>query len=92
MRLDGFTTITPPGSTTPVSIPAPTSVTDGEIDVTIPAAFLFSPHDYALDVQLNNSGAVSTSNAIDLHVVGILDMSSACAPTWFPTTRATAFL
>jgi len=81
VRLDGFTTITPPGSTTPVSIPAPTSVTDGEIDVTIPAAFLFSPHDYALDVQLNNSGAVSTSNAIDLHVVGILDMSSACAPT-----------
>jgi hypothetical protein len=81
VRLDGQTTITPPGSTTPVSIPAPTSVTDGEIDVTIPAAFLFSPHDYALDVQLNNGGSVSTSNAIDLHAVGILDMTGACAPT-----------
>jgi len=81
VRLDGQATITPPGSTTPVSIPAPTSVTDGEIDVTIPAAFLFSPHDYALDVQFNAGGVVTTSNAIDLHVVGILDMSGACAPT-----------
>jgi DNA-binding beta-propeller fold protein YncE len=81
VRLDGQTTITPPGQTTPVSIPAPTSVTDGEIDVTIPAAFLFSPHDYALDVQFNTGGVVATSNAIDLHAVGILDMSSACAPT-----------
>jgi DNA-binding beta-propeller fold protein YncE len=49
--------------------------------VTIPAAFLFSPHDYALDVQFNTGGVVATSNAIDLHAVGILDMSSACAPT-----------
>jgi hypothetical protein len=81
VRLDGQTTITPPGQTTAVSIPAPTSVTDSEIDVTIPAAFLFSPHDYALDVQFNAGGVVSTSNAIDLHVVGILDMSSVCAPT-----------
>jgi hypothetical protein len=81
VRLDGQTTITPPGSTTPVSIPAPTSVADGEIDVTIPAAFLFSPHDYALDVQFNTGGVVSTSNSIDLHAVGILNMSSACAPT-----------
>ena len=80
VRLDGFTTITPSGST-PVSIPAPTSVTDGEIDVTIPAAFLFTAHDYALDVQTNTGGAIATSNAIDLHVVGILDMSTACAPT-----------
>jgi DNA-binding beta-propeller fold protein YncE len=81
VRLDGFTTITPPGTTTPVPIPAPTSISDGEIDVTIPAAFLFSPHDYALDVQLNNGGVVSTSNSIDLHVVGILDLSTTCAPT-----------
>jgi DNA-binding beta-propeller fold protein YncE len=79
IRLDGQTTITPPGSTTPVPIPAPTSVTDGEIDVTIPAAFLFAPHDYALDVQFNNGGTVSTTNSIDLHVVGLLDMSGACA-------------
>ena len=79
VRLDGFTSITPPGSTTPTPLPAPTSVTDGEIDITIPAAFLFTPHDYALDVQTNSGG--STSNSIDLHVVGILDLTSACAPT-----------
>ena len=79
VRLDGFTSITPPGSTTPTALPAPTSVTDSEIDITIPAAFLFTPHDYALDVQTNAGG--STSNSIDLHVLGILDLASACAPT-----------
>jgi DNA-binding beta-propeller fold protein YncE len=79
VRLDGFTSITPPGATTPTPLPAPTSVTDGEIDITIPAAFLFTPHDYALDVQTNSGG--STSNSIDLHAVGILDLASACAPT-----------
>jgi DNA-binding beta-propeller fold protein YncE len=79
VRLDGQTTITPPGSTTPVPIPAPTSVTDGEIDVTIPAAFLFAPHDYALDVQFNAGGVVTTTNSIDLHVVGLLDLAGACA-------------
>jgi DNA-binding beta-propeller fold protein YncE len=81
VRLDGFTTITPPGSTMPISLPAPTAVSDSEIDITIPAEFLFTPHDYALDVQLNNGGAISTSNAIDLHVVGLLDMKNACVPT-----------
>jgi hypothetical protein len=79
VRLDGFTSITPPGATTPTPLPAPTSVTDSEIDITIPAAFLFTPHDYAIDVQTNSGG--STSNSIDLHVVGILDLASTCAPT-----------
>jgi DNA-binding beta-propeller fold protein YncE len=79
VRLDGFTSITPPGSATPTPLPAPTSVTDSEIDITIPAAFLFTPHDYALDVQTNSGGA--TSNSIDLHVVGILDLAATCAPT-----------
>ena len=79
VRLDGFTSITPPGSTTPTPLPAPTSVTDSEIDITIPAAFLFTPHDYALDVQTNSGG--TTSNSIDLHVVGILDLAGTCAPT-----------
>jgi len=79
VRLDGFTSITPPGATTPTPLPAPTSVTDNEIDITIPAAFLFTPHDYALDVQTNAGG--STSNSIDLHVVGILDLAGTCAPT-----------
>jgi DNA-binding beta-propeller fold protein YncE len=77
VRLDGFTSITPPGATTPTPLPAPTSVTDSEIDITIPAAFLFTPHDYALDVQ-TNSGS-TTSNSIDLHVVGILDLAGTCA-------------
>lgn len=79
VRLDGFTSITPPGSTTPTPLPTPTSVTDSEIDITIPAAFLFTPHDYALDVQTNSGG--STSNSIDLHVVGILDLAGTCTPT-----------
>ena len=82
VRLDGFTTITPPGSTTPVSLPAPTPVPgseDSELDINIPAAFLFTPHDYALDVQTNSGG--TTSNSIDLHVVGILDLAGTCAPT-----------
>jgi len=81
VRLDGLTSITPPGQTTAMPIPPPTSVTDNEIDVTIPAAFLFAPHDYALDVQTSSTSGTSTTNAIDLHVVGILDMTSTCKPT-----------
>jgi DNA-binding beta-propeller fold protein YncE len=83
VRLDGKTSIIPAGQTTAVPIPPPTLVTDSEIDVTIPAAFLFAPHDYALDVQTNSSGP--SSNAIDLHVVGLLDMkqtgTNGCTPT-----------
>jgi hypothetical protein len=81
VRLDGRTSITPPGQTMPVPLPAPTSVTDNEIDITIPAAFLFTPHDYALDVQTSSGGLTSVTNAIDLHVVGILDLASTCKPT-----------
>ena len=77
VRLDGKTSITPAGQTMAVPIPPPTSLTDNEIDVTIPAEFLFAPHDYALDVQ----SGTSTTNAIDLHVVRILDMTSTCKPT-----------
>jgi len=83
VRLDGNSSITPAGQTTSVPIPAPTSVTDGEIDVTIPAEFLFAPHDYALDVQITTSGGTSTTNAIDLHVLGLLDMqqTNGCTTT-----------
>lgn len=81
VRLDGLTSIIPPGQTQPVSLPAPTSMTDNEIDITIPAAFLFMPHDYALDVQTSSGGLTSITNAIDLHVVGILDLASTCKPT-----------
>ncbi|HKM66634.1 MAG TPA: hypothetical protein VJX70_05665 [Candidatus Acidoferrum sp.] len=75
VRLDGQTAITPPGQNNPIPITA-TLVNDNEVDVTIPGAALFSPHDYALDVQASAGGA--TSNAIDLHVVKLLDMSPAC--------------
>jgi hypothetical protein len=78
VRLDGQTAITPPGSTTPVPITT-TLVSDTEVDATIPAAALFAPHDYALDVQASANGV--TSNAVELYAVGILDMSGACAPT-----------
>jgi len=77
VRLDGHTAVTPPGTTTPVTITS-TVVNDSEIDVNIPAAVLFAPHNYALDVQ---SGTGATSNAMALYVVGILDMSPVCAPT-----------
>jgi hypothetical protein len=74
VRLDGQTSVIPPGQS-PVSITT-TQVSDSEVDVNIPGAYLFAPHDYALDV-VSSSGAIS--NAIDLHVVKLLDMSSACA-------------
>jgi len=77
-RLDGQTAITPPGQSTAAQI-STTFVSDSEVDVSIPAAALFAPHDYALDVQSSAGG--ETSNAIDLHVVGISDVTPACAPT-----------
>jgi len=77
VRLDGQTSITPPGATTPVTVTS-TLIGDNEIDVSIPAAILFAPHDYAVDV-LDSTGAAS--NSFPLHVVGILDMSAACTPT-----------
>jgi DNA-binding beta-propeller fold protein YncE len=82
VRLDGKTSVIPPGqqvavsiSTTPVVLNG--VVSDSEVDVNIPGAFLFAPHDYALDVV---SSSREISNAIDLHAVGLLDMASACAP------------
>jgi DNA-binding beta-propeller fold protein YncE len=68
------------------SVPSPpfctTWVSDGELDVNVPASLLSVPHDFALDVQSGVGGAVS--NSIDLHAVGILDLASACAPTSSP--------
>jgi DNA-binding beta-propeller fold protein YncE len=75
IRLDAQASIKPPGGS-PITL-TPNVINDSEIDVTIPAAVLFAPHDYALDVQV----AGVTSNAIDLHVVGVLDMSATCTPT-----------
>jgi hypothetical protein len=78
VRLDGQTQITPPGKTTAVQITT-TFVNDTEVDATIPAPALFTAHDYAVDVQSQSGG--DTTNAIDLHVVSLLDMSNACTPT-----------
>jgi hypothetical protein len=76
VRLDGQTSITPPGQTVAVPITT-TFVNDGEVDATIPAAALFAPHDFSVDIQ-SQAGGIPT-NAIDLHVVKLLDMSPACA-------------
>jgi DNA-binding beta-propeller fold protein YncE len=80
VRLDGQTAITPPGATSPVPITS-TVISDSEIDLTIPAAVLFAPHDYAIDVQYTDNAQTQTSNAVQLHVVGLLDMSGVCTPT-----------
>jgi len=77
-RLDGLTSIIPPGQTTPVPI-STTVVSDSEVDVSIPAAALFAPHNYALDVVAGSNGG--SSNAMALYVVGVLDLSSICTPT-----------
>ena len=82
VRLDGQTAITPPGQNVPIPFSVPittTFVNDGEVDATIPAAALFAPHDYSVDIQ-PQAGGIPT-NAIDLHVVGLLDMSPACKTT-----------
>jgi len=82
VRLDGQASVTPPGQTQAIPI-AGTVLSDSEVDVTLPAAVLFAPHDYAVDLQLPAGGG--TTNAIGLHVVGLLDMASGgpngCAPT-----------
>lgn len=76
VRLDGQTSITPPGSSSPALI-STTAVSDTEVDVKIPAAALFAPHVYALDVQTGSN----ISNEIDLNVVALVDMSPACKTT-----------
>jgi hypothetical protein len=45
-----------------------------EVDVTIPPAFLSTPHHYALDVVSNNA----QSNAVDFIVVQAVDFSKVC--------------
>jgi DNA-binding beta-propeller fold protein YncE len=52
-------------------------VSDSEVDVNVPASMLTVAHDYALDVQV---GGVA-SNSIDLHAVGVRDLTAVCAPT-----------
>jgi hypothetical protein len=82
VRLDGQAGITPPGATQPINITGGI-VSDSEIDVTLPAAVLFAPHDYAIDVPVPGGG---TTNAIGLHVLGLLDMASGGANGCVPTS------
>ena len=72
VRLDGQTLL------------SPSSVTDSEIDVTVPAANLASPHVYAVDIVPQAGG--SATNEIDLNVVGLLDMGSSPANGCIPST------
>lgn len=52
-------------------------VSDSEVDVNIPTSMLTVAHDYGLDVL---AGGV-VSNSIDLHAVGVVDLSAICATT-----------
>ena len=54
-----------------------TAATDAEIDVTIAASRLTTPHDFALDVL---SGSVN-SNTNELHVVGIINLKQVLSAT-----------
>ncbi len=67
-----------------VALPAPTSVSDRQLSVTVPASFLAGPRRYALDV-LNGS---TPSNVLELAVIQPVDVTSAgCAA---PAPRAVA--
>ncbi len=61
-------------------IPGATVISDREIDVTIPAAFLASPRRFALDVV--NGGM---SNASDFSVAQSVDLSGVCATPSAPS-------
>lgn len=57
-------------------------LSDSEINISVDASRLTVAHDYALDVDVNAGGDVRmVSNSIDLHAVGVLDLTPVCAPT-----------
>jgi len=67
------------GSSTGVTIvqDATHVLTDSQINVSIDASVFTVAHDFALDVV---AGGVA-SNSIDLHAVGVLNLTPVCAPT-----------
>jgi len=67
-----------------VALPAPTSVSDRQLSVTVPASFLSGPRRYALDVL--NGG--TPSNALELTVVQPVAVTSAGCTA--PAPRAVA--
>ena len=54
---------------------ATTVVNDGEIDATIDAGFFFTPHIYAVDVQVQGGGGTIVSNAVKLYAVSVTSMA-----------------
>jgi len=67
------------GSSTGVTVLG--QATDGEVDVSVDASVLTVAHDFAVDVQLPSAFGAIVSNSIDLHAVGVLDLTPVCAPT-----------
>ncbi len=53
------------------------SAVDNEVDIALAPNTFTVAHDYALDV----TSGTEVSNAVDLHAVGILNLSSICTPT-----------
>jgi DNA-binding beta-propeller fold protein YncE len=74
VRLDGVS-IT--GSSFPTG--SVTVVSEREIDITIPAAFLSAPHRYAVDLASTVNGNSVQSNTTDFVVVQAIDLSKVCA-------------
>jgi DNA-binding beta-propeller fold protein YncE len=76
VRLDGVSITGPNFPTGTVTV-----VSQREIDVTIPAAFLSAPHRYAVDLTSTFNGSVVQSNTTDFIVVQAVDLSNVCAGT-----------
>ena len=74
VRLDRQTTITPPGQTTAAKVTS-TVIDDGEIDATIDAGFFFTPHTYAVDVQVQQAGNTVVSDAVKLYAVSVTELA-----------------
>jgi DNA-binding beta-propeller fold protein YncE len=69
---------------------APSSATNTEVDVDIPAVpYLSAPRHFALEVQVGNGPGVF-SNAADFTVVQVIDVSGGCSGTSTPQPGAVA--
>ena len=80
VRLDRQTSLIPPGQTTAAKVTS-TVVSDSEIDATIDAGFFFTPHNYAVDVQVSGGAA---SNSVNLNAVSVTPLAAStlgCATT-----------
>ena len=74
VRLDGVSITGPSFPTGSVTV-----VSEREIDVTIPAAFLSAPHRYSVDLTSTFNGNSVPSNTTDFIVVQAIDLSKVCA-------------